>query len=86
VATPAEFNVAICVAEPTVNPMLPDGAVEPVAGATVALSIYGPPAVNVPPLGVMDNWVVVGVPAGPTSRETTVVMVRFPEVPAMITG
>ena len=46
---------------------MPVGAVEPLAGVTMAVSVYDAPVVRVPPLGVTDNAVVVATAGGTTT-------------------
>jgi hypothetical protein len=58
VATPEEFRAIDCVTEPMVKRMLPVGVVMPLAGVTVAVSVYVEPA-NSDPLGLIPSCVVV---------------------------
>ena len=62
------------------------GIAEPLAGETVAVSVYGPPISNVPPLGVMDRAVEVETGVVTTTFTARVVKtVCEPEVPVMVT-
>jgi len=88
VATPDEFRAVVCVEEPMVNTTLPVGVVEPLVGETMAVREYGAPAVNDPPLGLIDRAVVVETAAHDaeelTVRASGVVITLAPALPAMI--
>jgi hypothetical protein len=62
VATPDRLTATVWVVDPIVNRTLPVGRVDPLAGVTVADSVYGEPTVS-EPVGVVARDIVVPIAA-----------------------